>query len=103
GIEAFCYWHFWFEGPRILERPFNEVLANGRPAFPFCLAWANESWSRRWLGEDREILMKQTYSAADDRRHARWLVEVFADSRYITVSGRPLFLLYRPANLPDAQ
>src|SRR5262245_40654022 len=49
GLEGFCYWHYWFESRRLLERPFNEVLASGEPDFPFCLAWANETWSRRWL------------------------------------------------------
>jgi lipopolysaccharide biosynthesis protein len=102
-IEGFCYWHYWFEGRRLLERPFKEVLATGRPTLPFCLAWANESWSRRWLGEDRDILIKQTYSAVDDRRHARWLIEAFADGRYITVAGKPLFLVYRPADLPNPE
>lgn len=101
GIEGFCYWHYWFHGKRILERPFQEVLTLGQPDFPFCLAWANETWSRRWLGEDRDILIEQTYSADDDREHARWLAGAFADPRYIRVEGRPLFLIYRPLDLPD--
>jgi lipopolysaccharide biosynthesis protein len=103
GIEAFCYYHYWFEGRQLLERPFAEVLASGRPDFPFCLAWANESWSRRWLGEDRDILIRQTYSAEDDVAHARWLVRAFADPRYLRVNGRPLFLVWRPQDLPDAR
>jgi len=101
GIEAFCYWHYWFSGRRLLERPFNEILASGEPKFPFCLAWANESWSRRWLGEDKHILMRQTYSLEDDLNHIRWLVTAFADSRYVRVENRPLFLVYRPRDLPD--
>ncbi|MBU6276583.1 MAG: glycoside hydrolase family 99-like domain-containing protein [Planctomycetes bacterium] len=101
GIEAFCYWHYWFEGRRLLERPFAEVLGSGEPDFPFCLAWANETWSRRWLGEEKEILLKQTYSAADEERHARWLVEAFADRRSLRVHGRPVFLVYRPLDLPE--
>jgi hypothetical protein len=84
-----------------LERPFDEVRETGKPAFPFCLAWANESWSRRWLGDDKEILKKQTYSAEDDVNHARWLVGAFEDPRYVRVNGRPLFLIYRPNDLPD--
>lgn len=101
GIGAFCYWHYWFEGRRLLERPFHEVLESGAPDFPFCLAWANETWSRRWLGEEKEILLRQTYSEADEERHARWLVGAFRDRRYLRVGDRPVFLVYRPLDLPE--
>jgi lipopolysaccharide biosynthesis protein len=103
GLDAFCYYHYWFGGKQLLERPFAEVLKSGEPSFPFCLCWANESWSRRWLGEDQAILMRQTYSSDDDLAHARWLVRAFADARYLTVGGRPLFLVYRPADLPQPE
>lgn len=102
GIEGFCYWHYWFGGKRLLERPFDEVLASGRPDFPFCLAWANETWSRRWLGEEKEVLLKQTYSLEDDVNHVRWLIRAFRDPRYLRVNGRPVFLIYRPRDLPDS-
>ena len=37
GIEGFCYYHYWFgNGKQLLERPFNEVVASGKPDFPFC-------------------------------------------------------------------
>ena len=101
GISGFCYYHYWFEGRRLLERPFAEVLRSGSPDFPFCLCWANETWSRRWLGEERDILMEQTYSEADHAAHAEWLAEAFADPRYIRVAGRPLFLVYRPMHIPE--
>ncbi len=103
GIEAFCYWHYWFLGKRLLSKPFDETLATGRPDFPFCLAWANEPWSRRWLGEEQEVLMKQEYSRKDDLKHARWLVDAFSDHRYLRVHGRPLFLIYRPTHLPEPE
>lgn len=103
GIEGFCYWHYWFDGKRLLERPFNEVLSSGQPDFPFCLAWANESWSKRWLGEEKEVLQKQTHSLEDDLIHARWLVRVFADPRNIRVKGRPLYLIYRPRHMPQPE
>lgn len=69
GIEGFCYWHYWFAGKRLLERPFNDVLASGKPDFPFCLAWANEPWACTWDGNSQECLMGQNYSKADDLRH----------------------------------
>lgn len=103
GIEGFCYWHYWFHGKRLLERPVNELMASGEPDFPFCLAWANESWSRSWLGDNREIMIEQTYSEEDDRAHARWLAEACADSRYIRVHGRPMVVIYKPLALPSPQ
>ena len=103
GIEGFCYWHYWFEGRRLLERPVEEILASGAPDYPFCLAWANETWSRTWLGDDRQILLEQTYSKPDDEAHARWLTRAFADPRYLRVHGRPLFAIYKPMALPDAR
>jgi lipopolysaccharide biosynthesis protein len=101
GIEGFCYWHYWFSGVRLLERPFNDVLASGEPKLPFCLSWANETWSRRWLGEESQILMEQRYSPEDDLKHIRWLLTAFSDPRYIRIGGRPLFLIYRPNALPN--
>jgi len=103
GIEGFCYWHYWFQGRRLLWRPFNDVLQSGEPNFPFCLAWANESWSRRWLGEEEDVLAAQTYSEDDDIHHIQWLLQAFADRRYITVNAHPLFLIYRPRHLPNPQ
>jgi lipopolysaccharide biosynthesis protein len=103
GIEGFCYWHYWFSRKRLLETPVNTLLERRQPDFPFCLAWANESWSRRWMGEEKEILIEQSYSPEDDEAHAKWLVKLFQDSRYIRVNGRPLFLIYKPSALPDAK
>ncbi len=102
GIEGFAYYHYWFKGTQLLQRPFNEVLKTGKPDFPFCLIWANETWSRRWLGEEKEILLKQEYSLEDDKAHARYLTNAFKDKRYITKDGRPVFIIYRPFDLPDA-
>jgi lipopolysaccharide biosynthesis protein len=103
GLDGFCYYHYWFGGKRLLERPFNDVLASGKPKLPFCLCWANESWSRSWLGVAKDVFMPQSYSLDDDVNHARWLIRAFSDSRYIQVEGRPIFLVYRPTDLLDPQ
>ena len=100
GIDAFCYFHYWFHGRRMLERPFEEVFRSGEPDFPFCLCWANESWTRAWDGKSDEILIEQTYSREDDLAHIRALAEVFADPRYLRIDGRPVFLVYRAFRHP---
>lgn len=103
GIEGFCYWHYWFAGDRLLERPFDEVLKSGEPKFPFCLAWANESWTGIWYGAPNRILKAQTYPGRKDyEAHFYTLLRAFADSRYITVDGKPVLIIFRPLNLPDA-
>lgn len=102
GVRGFCYYHYWFNGTRLLERPFDEVLHSGKPDFPFCLCWANESWTRTWDGLEHQILMKQDYSAADSQRHIEWLIRAFKDERYIRVDGKPLFIFWRLSDIPDA-
>ena len=101
GIHGFCYYHYWFNGRRILEHPVNAMLASGRPDFPFCLCWANENWTRAWDGGEQHMLLEQHYSAEDDLAQIRSLIPAFADPRYIRIDGRPLFLVYRTELLPD--
>lgn len=101
GVHGFCYYHYWFEGKRLLGRPFDEVLESGAPELPFCLCWANESWTAGWAGRDGDLLVEQRYSPEDDREHLRWLARAFADPRYLRVDGKPLFLVYRASSLPD--
>nr|GFC96570.1 hypothetical protein [Tanacetum cinerariifolium] len=101
GIHGFCYYHYWFNGRRVLEQPFEEVLASGSPDFPFCLCWANENWTRRWDGQDKELLLEQNYSEADDIEHIQYLAKVFADPRYIKVDGKPVFIIYRADLFPN--
>lgn len=104
GIEAFCYWHYWFGGGRrILERPVTEVLESGEPRLPFCLGWANGSWTGIWHGEPHRVLIEQTYPGMDDHdRHFDELVPFFHDERYVRVDGDPVFFVLRPDEVPDA-
>src|SRR6266478_598114 len=85
GIHGFCYYHYWFGGRRVLERPFNEVLASGAPEFPFCLCWANENWTRAWDGGDKDILLAQSFGPEIGRRFITELIPAFSDRRYIRV------------------
>jgi len=102
GIYGFCYWHYWFNGKRIMNRPFDEVLETGAPDFPFCLAWANHSWHKKsWTAGNQmdptksEMLIEQTYGGIDDyTNHFYALLDAFKDHRYIKVKGKLLFMVY---------
>lgn len=102
GIFGFCYYHYWFNGKRLLHEPIDRMLKEDHSDFPFMLCWANENWTRRWDGQDAEILIKQDYSDSDDIDHINFLIDnYFTDPRYIRVHDKPFFLIYRPNLFPD--
>lgn len=102
GIFGFCYYHYWFNGKRLLNYPVDEILRLKEPKMPFMLCWANENWTRTWDGKDNEVLIKQEYNFTDDATHMRWLCKnVFSDDRYISVNDCPVFVIYRHDLFPD--
>ena len=102
GIYGFCYYHYWFNGKRLMNRPIDEILKSGEPDFPFMLCWANENWARNWDGGFKDVLIEQKYSKEDDIDHMRWLCKnVFSDKRYITVYNKPVFMIYKPSLFPN--
>lgn len=107
GIEGFMYWHYWFgNGKRLLERPFNEVLESGKPDFPFCLGWANHSWSTKtWTAtgqfQANKMIVEQLYPGENDYiAHFNFCLKAFKDDRYIKVDGKPFYLVYAPQDIP---
>ncbi len=104
GIQAFCFWHYWFNGKLLLEKPLLNLLGSDKPDFHFCLAWANENWTRRWDGHDQEILQRQEYGGDnDDLSHFSWLLPFLKDKRAFKIDNKPVFLVYRPGNLPNPE
>ncbi|MRX50211.1 glycosyltransferase [Paracoccus sp. S-4012] len=101
GIGGFCFYWYWFGGHRLLEKPVENWLADPTLDFPFCIAWANENWSRRWDGKDSDVLIAQAHSPEDDLAFIAELAPYLRDRRYIRVGGRPLVIVYRPSLLPD--
>lgn len=100
-IDGFCYYHYWFNGHLIMEKPVEAKLADKDEDFPFMLCWANENWHRNWAGGYNVSLIEQHYSKDDDIEHFKYLLPFFKDERYIRVDGKPVFCVYRPALFPD--
>lgn len=103
GIFGFCYYHYWFKGGKqLLEKPAEQMLANKNVDLPFCFSWANENWSKNWDGGNREVIMEQDYGTKEDwEMHFKYLLPFFKDERYITVNGKPLFIIYKPEQIID--
>lgn len=100
GIDAFCYWHYWFgEGKRLLNYPFDEVVKSGKPAISFCLGWANHSWYKKaWGGGGKDMLLiEQKYPGEDDYiHHFNTMLPAFRDKRYFRHDGKLVFIIYQP-------
>jgi hypothetical protein len=103
GIHGFCFYHYWFDGKRVMETPMERLLADPTLEIPFSIMWANENWSRTWDGDHKHLLLEQTYQAKDDIAFVDDLARHFKDPRYIRISGRPVFYVYRASEIPDTK
>lgn len=102
GINGFCFYHYWFEGRKLLEKPAEKLLADKEIDMPFCFAWANHSWSKTWEGPggEKQILMRQTYGNRDSwEKHFQYLLQFFKDDRYIKKNNKPVFMVYAIENI----
>lgn len=97
GIYGFCYYHYWFDGRMLLEKPMEQMLADPSIDLPFCISWANESWTKSWTGKQSQLLIVQRYGDEKEwHEHFDYLLQFFKDDRYIKIDGKPFFVVYRP-------
>lgn len=103
NVDGLCFYHYWFNGKLLLEKPLELLLNNPDIAMPFCLAWANQEWTRAWDdGGDREIIMPQEYGGKIEwEAHFQYLLKAFRDGRYIKVDNSPVILIYMATDIPN--
>lgn len=99
-IDAFCFYFYWFAGKRLMEKPLDQYLSSG-PDFPFCISWANENWSRRWDGKDKESLIKQEYTEDSAAEVFDSFLPYLLDKRYLRIDGAAIILVHRADHLPN--
>jgi hypothetical protein len=104
GVGGFCFYHYWFSGKKLLEKPIENLLKHKEIRFPFCLSWANEPWTRTWDGDRgaKKILINQSYGNESDwENHFNYLLQFFSDPRYLCIDNKPIFLIYRAEHIPN--
>lgn len=102
GIYGFCFYHYWFGGKLVLEKPVKKLLHNKEIDFHYCFSWANEPWTKTWhgAGGEKEILIAQNYGGEEEwKAHYEYFRPFFEDERYIKEEGRPVLLIYRLKNI----
>lgn len=100
GIDGLLFYHYWFGGKLILERPAQILRDDKDIDLPFAFCWANENWTKRWDGNEAEVLLAQNYSVKDAEDFIDYLIPFFKDKRYIKINGRPFLAIYRPSHNP---
>jgi len=100
GINAFCFYYYWFNGTRLMDKPLD-LFADNDIDQEFCIMWANENWTRRWDGREQDVLIEQNYAIDDEDAFIADTAKYMSHSRYMTVNNRPLFILYRANQVPD--
>lgn len=103
GIYAFNWYYYWFDGKRLLERPLDMYLNSTEIDFPFCLCWANESWTKGFFGSSKEIIMKQSSTVESYRRFIVDIARYLKDKRYVQINGKKLLTVYKPQDVPDCK
>lgn len=97
GVYGFCFYHYWFDGHMLLQKPVEAFLRNKKQDMPFCICWANEHWTNAWVSKKNTVLIEQRYGGKKEwEEHFDYLLQYFKDPRYIKNNNKPLFVVYRP-------
>ncbi len=104
GVDGFSFYHYWFNGKKLLEKPIEDLLKNDEVPIDYCLCWANESWNRRWNNEEKEILIKQEYGdEVEWVEHYQYLLQFFKKKNYIKTNKCPVIIIYNERAIPCAE
>ena len=102
GLYGFCYYHYWFNGKLLLNKPCEILLKHKEINENYCFCWANETWARTWDGKENDILIKQEYGGKKDwEKHIKYLMKFFRDSRYIKIDNKPVMFFYSPSRIEN--
>lgn len=104
GLYGFCYYHYWFNGKKLLEKPLENMLKDKEVNIPFCFSWANEPWARTWDGRETDVLMDQKYGGEQEwQKHFNYLLDFFKDARYIKIDNKPMMVIYKTMDIPNVE
>lgn len=101
GIHGFCFYYYWFDGKKLLNHPIEQMARSTKIDTGFCVCWANENWSRNWDGQNRHVLMEQTYSMESNIALIHEMIPMMKDPRWIRHNGKPVMMVYRISIIPN--
>lgn len=101
GIGGFCFYYYWFNGQKLLEKPIEYFLNNKSLDMPFCLFWDSDHWTKTWNGgSDTEIMYEQKIEDDTAQRFMQDFIKYAHDERYIKINNCPVFVISTPKTFP---
>ncbi|MDR2708760.1 MAG: glycoside hydrolase family 99-like domain-containing protein [Elusimicrobiota bacterium] len=96
GVYGFCAHYYWFSGEKLLNKPFENYLADKRLDLPFCFCWALENWTRKWDTGTQELIIEQKFQDSDAQKFFDDIKPFWQDERYIRIDSKPILIIYKP-------
>ncbi len=97
GIGGFCYYYYWFNGQKLLEKPIEKFLEDKTLDMPFCLFWDSSHWTQTWNGgTDKDIMYEQKIEADTAERFMQDFLKYAKDERYIKFEDKPVLVISSP-------
>lgn len=103
GVDCFCMYYYRFGPNRIMGQPVKIFRALSQEDVSFCYCWANESWTRAWDGATSDIIVEQKYDAETLSGLVDDLADAILDDAYFRLNGRPVFVIYQVAEIPERE
>lgn len=101
GIYGFAYYHYWFCGRKILEKPVENILKWKDIDQKFFFFWANHTWYKTVKGVKKELIAQEYGDVEDWIAHYKYMRDFFKDKRYIKLNNEPVIGVYEPDNIPQ--
>lgn len=95
SVSGFVYYHYWYDGRHLLEKPCEVLRDTPDIDIQYCFCWANHSWTRAWNGKNQDVMVQQVYGTEKEwENHLQYLLTFFRDKRYLKFDNMPVLFIY---------
>jgi len=95
-LDGFGLYHYYFDKGPILDNVEQFVMSNKyNYNLKYFLIYANELWSKRWIGSNETIINSPKITEEFVNKHVSYIVNIMETKNYKIINGRPLFVFYR--------
>lgn len=94
GLGGIALYHYHFDNSYELNK--MEQYLHNQSEIDWFLIWANENWSKRWIGDPKIILSLSTKpSKKFIDEHVDYLIKLMNSKNYRKIDGKPIFGFYK--------